>query len=187
MESKPGWSRESPEKLCILFYFILLYYILFYLFYFFHMPHSWHMEVRGLGIESELSHQLHHSCSNMGSFNPLCWVGDWTPTRTQAAAVGFLTDYSTVVTPGKLFKNRFVGPWNLFCVCVCFFSELHPRHMEVPRLWVESELQLPAYITATAMPDPSLTCYLSHIPIWFLTQKATRGTPGTYIFSDIHR
>ena len=28
-------------------------------------------------------------------------------------------------------------------------------HMEVPRLGVESELQLPAYPTATAMPDPS--------------------------------
>ena len=28
----------------------------------------------------------------------------------------------------------------------------HPRHMEVPRLGVESELQLPAYATATAMP-----------------------------------
>ena len=30
----------------------------------------------------------------------------------------------------------------------------HPRHMEVPRLGVESELQLLAYTTATAMPDP---------------------------------
>uniref|UniRef100_A0A8D1I8Y3 Uncharacterized protein n=1 Tax=Sus scrofa TaxID=9823 RepID=A0A8D1I8Y3_PIG len=30
-----------------------------------------------------------------------------------------------------------------------------PWHMEVPRLGVELELQLPAYATATAMPDPS--------------------------------
>ena len=28
-------------------------------------------------------------------------------------------------------------------------------HMEVPWLGVESELQLPAYTTATAMPDPN--------------------------------
>ena len=34
-----------------------------------------------------------------------------------------------------------------------FFLALHPRHMEVPRLGVQSELQLPAYATATAMPD----------------------------------
>ena len=27
---------------------------------------------------------------------------------------------------------------------------LHPQHMEVPGLWVKSELQLPAYTTATA-------------------------------------
>ena len=43
----------------------------------------------------------------------------------------------------------------VFCVvCVCVFLGLPPRHMEVPRLGVESELQLLAYTTATAMPDP---------------------------------
>ena len=36
-----------------------------------------------------------------------------------------------------------------------FFFFLGPqvRHMEVPRLGAESELQLPAYATATATPD----------------------------------
>ena len=34
------------------------------------------------------------------------------------------------------------------------FLGLHLWHMEVPRLRVESELELPAYTTATAMPDP---------------------------------
>ena len=34
--------------------------------------------------------------------------------------------------------------------------------MEVPRLWVESELQLPAHATATAMWDPSHICDLHH-------------------------
>lgn len=42
------------------------------------------------------------------------------------------------------------------------FLGLHPRHMEVPRLGVESELQLPAYTTATATPDPSCVCDLHH-------------------------
>ena len=36
-----------------------------------------------------------------------------------------------------------------------FFLGPHPRHMEVPRLGVQSELQLPAYTTATATQDPS--------------------------------
>ena len=34
--------------------------------------------------------------------------------------------------------------------------------MEVPRLGVESELQLLAYATATATPDPSHVCNLHH-------------------------
>ena len=34
----------------------------------------------------------------------------------------------------------------------------HPWHMKVPRLGVESELQLPAYATATATATPDLSC-----------------------------
>ena len=37
--------------------------------------------------------------------------------------------------------------------------------MEVPRLGVKLELQLPAYSTATAMPDPSHVCDEQH---WIL-------------------
>ena len=46
----------------------------------------------------------------------------------------------------------------LFCFVLFFcFLELHPRHMEVTRLGIELELQLPAYTTATA------TWFLSHV------------------------
>jgi len=38
----------------------------------------------------------------------------------------------------------------------------HPQHMEVPRLGVELELQLLAYTTATATPDPSHVCDPHH-------------------------
>ena len=38
-------------------------------------------------------------------------------------------------------------------VFVCFLGP-YPWHMEVARLGVESELQLPAYATATATWDP---------------------------------
>ena len=48
-------------------------------------------------------------------------------------------------------------------VCFCFvFLGLHTWHLEVPRLGVESELQLPAYTTATASRDLSLICSLHH-------------------------
>ena len=42
----------------------------------------------------------------------------------------------------------------------CFFLGPHLRHMEVPRLGVESELQLPAYATVPATGDPSHVCDL---------------------------
>ena len=45
----------------------------------------------------------------------------------------------------------------IFCLFVCFLGP-HPWHMEVPRLGVESELQLLAYTTATAARDPSRVC-----------------------------
>ena len=44
---------------------------------------------------------------------------------------------------------------------VCFLG-LHPRHPEVSRLGIKSELQQPAYITDIATQDPSLVCGLHH-------------------------
>ena len=41
-----------------------------------------------------------------------------------------------------------------------FGGGAHPRHMEVPRLGVQSELQLPAYTRATAMLDP---CHINNL------------------------
>ena len=55
----------------------------------------------------------------------------------------------------------YVFIFGVFCLFVClFFLRPHPRHMEVPRLGPKLELQLLAYATTTAMPDPSCICYL---------------------------
>ena len=43
-----------------------------------------------------------------------------------------------------------------------FFLGPHPRHTEVSRLGVKSELQLPAHATATATLDLSRICNLHH-------------------------
>ena len=53
---------------------------------------------------------------------------------------------------------------HLFCLLFCFvlFLGLHPRHMEVPRLGVHSELYPLAYATATTTQDPSHICDLYH-------------------------
>ena len=48
----------------------------------------------------------------------------------------------------------------LFCVWVSVCLGPHPWHMEVSRLGVELELQLPAYTTVTA--DVSHICDLHH-------------------------
>ena len=45
-----------------------------------------------------------------------------------------------------------------YILILFFFLWPHLWHMEVPRLRVESELQPPAYTTATAMPNPSHIC-----------------------------
>ena len=44
-------------------------------------------------------------------------------------------------------------------LCICFLGP-HLRHMDIPRPGVESELQLPAYTTATATRDLSHICDL---------------------------
>ena len=62
-------------------------------------------------------------------------------------------------------KHKFLFPYSFFLFFfLSFFFFLGPylQHMEVPRLGVELELQLPAYTTATAMPDSSRICDLHH-------------------------
>ena len=54
--------------------------------------------------------------------------------------------------------------WEPFRKSDFFFSflflGLHPQHMEVPRVWVELELHLLAYTSATAMWDLNHICDL---------------------------
>ena len=76
-------------------------------------------------------------------------------------------------------------------VCFCFFVfcfsflELHLQYMEFPRLGVESELQLLAYTTATAMPDLSPIFDLRHSsqPSWLFNalSEARDQTPSSRI------
>ena len=63
-----------------------------------------------------------------------------------------------------LFKanQSFMYSTNVKAFFFLFFLGPHLQHTEVPRLGVELELHLPAYTTATAMPDPSLICDLHH-------------------------
>ena len=66
-----------------------------------------------------------------------------------------------------------------FCLLSGVFclSRLHLWHLEVPRLGVESKLQLLAYATATAMRDLTHICDLYHgsQQHWMLTHWARPG------------
>ena len=53
---------------------------------------------------------------------------------------------------------------------MCVLLRLHPWHMEVPRLGIESELQLQAYASATALWD------LSHICNLYTTAQGNAGS-----------
>ena len=55
-------------------------------------------------------------------------------------------------------KNPTAVDWTFFFV----YLGPHPQHMEVPRLGVESELQLPACTIATATRDLGHVCNLQH-------------------------
>ena len=75
------------------------------------------------------------------------------------AFLGFWPPYSSLCL---------LCPWVSMCALLspfsffCFLLGLHPRHMEVPRLGVESELHLWAYTITTATWDPSHICNLCH-------------------------
>ena len=58
----------------------------------------------------------------------------------------------------------------LFC-----FLGLHPQHLEVPRLGVESELQAPVYTTATAMLNRSCDPHCSSQQRRILNPRARPG------------
>ena len=59
-------------------------------------------------------------------------------------------------------KRNAVLLFIVIIIVVVVFLGPHPRHMEVPRLGVEQELQLPAYARATATQGPSRVCDLHH-------------------------
>ena len=58
--------------------------------------------------------------------------------------------------------------------------------MEVPRLGVRSELQLLAYTTATATPDPSFVCNLHHSS-WQhqILNPLSEARDGTCVLVDV--
>ena len=74
---------------------------------------------------------------------------------------GTVRGWSALLTQGSGL-HPVLGPERFVCLLLFGFLGPHLRHVEVPGLGVESELQLPAYTTATATRDPSHVCDLHH-------------------------
>ena len=70
-----------------------------------------------------------------------------------------------------------------------FFKGPHAWHMDVPRLRVELELQLPVYTIATAMRDPNRICDPHHSSwqhrILNSLSKARDQTPVLMVTSQV--
>ena len=102
---------------------------------------------------------LWHRLAATALIGPLAWeppyamvVGLKTHTRTRARTHTHTQKRSSKLFSGGLF-------FSFFFLGSCLL------HTEVPRLRVQSELQLPAYTTARAMPDLSHACDL-HCGLW---------------------
>ena len=108
----------------------------------------WNLE--SLGSRSPLV-----SCGTLGELPCPLWASEF------SSRVLFTVPQSLVISPPRL---RFLPYSCVLCaICLSFcFLELHPQHMEFPRLGVLSELQLRAYTPATATWDPSRICDLQH-------------------------
>ena len=77
---------------------------------------------------------------------------------------------------------------NVLCSLFVCFLGLNPKHMEVPKLGVESELQLPAYTRATVAPDSSRVWDLHHSSqqCWILN-PLREARDGTQVLVDPSR
>ena len=106
-------------------------------------------------------YDLHHSSQQGRILNPLSEARDRTHNLMVPSQIRF--HCSMTGTPlSPLYHSFFFLMYFIFVKYLFFFCflGLHPQHMEVPRLGVESELHLPAYATATATPDWSRICDL---------------------------
>ena len=150
------------------------------------------MEVPRPGVESELQlmayitatapypspvSDLHYSLQQCWILNPLSDTRDQTCIRVDTSQVLNLLSHN---------RNALLKRVGFVCL-FCFFGP-YPRHMEVLRLVVQTELQLPAYPTATATPDLSHICGLCHSSWQCLIHSPLSGARNrTHILMDTSR
>ena len=90
-----------------------------------------------------------------------------------------------VEPPEKSKKAFFFKFLNFFFFFFFWFLGLHPWHMEIPRLGIQSELHLLAYTAVRATWDPSHICDIHHSsPQGQIPDSLRRARYGTHILMD---
>ena len=120
----------------------------------------------GLKIQTIPNFQNHLGVNSTSASWILCDLG---PMTEQLKSLSFcLCKMGIIIVTTFINKYVFVYVYAAFISFFffgggsCVFLGPHPQHMEVPRLGVESELQLPAYTTAIITPDPRCICDRHH-------------------------
>ena len=88
-----------------------------------------------------------------------------------------------ILEPQKVYWKEYIQFSEGFCLLACLLAFY--AAYEVSWLGVKSELQLPAYTTATAVPDLSLVFDLRHSSRqhWFLN-PLSKPRDGTHVLMD---
>ena len=94
---------------------------------------------------------------------PCILVGKYPSVNKMSSCPAGITTWSMKQTFNNVGFGVWFGFWGVFLFCFVFsFLGPHPWLMEVPRLGVELELELPAYTKAMAKRDPSCIFDLHH-------------------------
>ena len=108
------------------------------------------------------------------------------PARDGTRIPGLLRSCQSCFDTGGI--PRCLRAFFVFCFSSFVFLGLHQQLIEVPRLGVQLELQLPAYTTATATRDPSRICDPHHSSgqHWILT-PLSEARDRTHVLMDASR
>ena len=114
------------------------------------------------------------------------WAANWSVLWFRKILYSILKEHTTftvsVIASTLCSVNRAAKMMIFFSLYFFFFFVFlgpYPRHMEIPSLGVKSELQLPAYTRATAMPDPSQATSVTYTTGHGTTRSLTHwASPG---------
>ena len=84
----------------------------------------------------------------------------------------------------RLSRSIHVAAHGIMIILLLFLGP-HLRHIEVPRLGVGSELQLPAYTTVTATSDLRCVCdWHGNVQQCWILNPLSRARDGTRLLKD---